>query len=86
MNANDRKPNVHLVKIKDDGTRVYGIGVWSDRSANYTAPLDRQARELTGCFAEFSRYPIGRMTLHKARYEARKVFGYSKLHTGKWHV
>ena len=68
--------NVHLVEITDDGRKIYGVGIWSDKNAQYTAPLDARTKKLTGCYAECSRKPIGRMTLKKARQEARKLWGY----------
>ena len=73
VDMSDRPANVHEV---EEG--VYGIGVWSQRNGQYTAPLDAETKRLTGCLSEFSRKPIGRMELEHARREARKVFGYSK--------
>lgn len=74
----NKAQNVHYIETTDDGKEIYGVGIWSDRNAQYTAPLDARTRKLTGCYAEFSRKPIGRMTLKKARYEARKLWGYVK--------
>ena len=75
--ARENKPqNVHYIETNDKGQEIYGVGIWSDSNGQYTAPLDASTRKLTGCYAEFSRKPIGRMTLKKARQEARKLWGY----------
>lgn len=66
--------NVHEIE-----PGVFGIGHWVQSAGQYHCPLDRRQAKLTGCVAEYSSKPIGRMTLTKARYEARKVYGYSKL-------
>ena len=71
-----REKNVHYVETDSKGNEVYGVGIWSERNAQYIAPLDAETRKLTGCYAEFSRKPIGRMSLKKARQEARKLWGY----------
>jgi hypothetical protein len=74
----NKKSNIHHLRTRDDGTALYGIGVWSDRNAQYTAPVDKETRALTGWSAEFSRYPIGVYTLSQAQRRAKQLWGYAK--------
>jgi hypothetical protein len=57
------------------GSTRYAVGEWSAKNAQYTRPLDKRERELTGCFAEFSHTAAGlggyrnrAQALRRARY------------------
>jgi len=78
--AEDTRPaNVHYKRTRDDGTDLYGYGVWMERQAQYQAPLDPEARRLTGCHTEFATRPIGTMTRQAAVQRARKLWGYVRV-------
>ena len=72
----ERQQNVHYIETTDDGKEIYGVGIWSQANGQYTAPLDASTRKLTSCGAEFSRKPIGRMSLEQACQRARELWGY----------
>ena len=70
--------NVHEY-TNDQGETRWAVGVWSDKNAQYTCPLDAQTRKLTGCYAEFSRKVegLGRYTTKSAATRrARTLYGY----------
>ena len=73
-----QKPNVHISGYTEKGKARYGVGIWSGRSNQYTAPLDAVSQRANpGCYAEFSRKPIGRMTKRAAMSKARELWGYA---------
>lgn len=76
-NKMTKSPNVHYKYTKDDGTKIYGLGHWDPTNAQYTCKLDAEDRQLTGCFAEFAKKPIGSLPLEAAKKKARRLYGYT---------
>lgn len=62
----------------EKGRTRYAVAAWDDNHAQFICPLDKRTRELTGCYAEFSRTPAGLggyLTRSKALRRARYLFG-----------
>lgn len=72
--------NIHEY-VDDKGNTAYSVCHWDQQHNQYQVPMDAEERQLTGCHIEFARRfeQLGRMSLGKARREARKRYGYSKL-------
>jgi Arc/MetJ-type ribon-helix-helix transcriptional regulator len=72
---------VHKFTDASDNIR-YAVGEWSDKNAQFTRPLDKRERELTGGFAEFSRTAAGLggyRNRQKALRRARYLYGPDKM-------
>jgi len=60
--------------INEKGQQHYVVAQWNPNSGQYTRPLDRTERRLTGCSAEFGplsyhqSFPTRRQALRRARY------------------
>ncbi len=57
------------------GRLRFAVAAWNEGTAQYERPLDKRTRELTGCYAEYTRkiesfggYPTRRQALRRARY------------------
>lgn len=63
------------------GLERFAVAAWDAGKGQYWAPLDRDARRRTGCFAEYSRtlsgmphYPSRRQAERRARYLFHEMY------------
>ena len=52
----DRRTNVHAYHSIRSEHVLYGTGNYSD--GQYTQPLSKEVAKMTGCYAEFGKYPL----------------------------